>query len=144
MIMQIFLFILVNIFLFKIKPDTISKCIIWIILLLLIPPILIVPSYSIMNKEAHIKMTQEELKEFKAEYYSLEKKDENKEKLQKKEQEIEKIEENLIKNVSEYNEMLEKDRQRFILFRLHFFKEKIILDGIETNNQYIVPDYYKG
>ena len=103
MIMQIFLFILVNIFLFKIKPDTISKCIIWIILLLLIPPILIVPSYSIMNKEAHIKMTQEELKEFKAEYYSLEKKDENKEKLQKKEQEIERIEENLIKNVSEYN-----------------------------------------
>ena len=65
MIMQIFLFILVNIFLFKIKPDTISKCIIWIILLLLIPPILIVPSYSIMNKEAHIKITQEELKEVK-------------------------------------------------------------------------------
>ena len=144
MIIQIFSFILVSIFLFKIKPDTISKSIIWIIFLLLIPPILLIPSHSITNKEAHIKMTQEKLKELKAEYYNLEKKDENKEKLHEKEQEIEKIEEDLIKNVNDYNEILEKDKQRFILFRLHFFKEKIILDGIETNDQYIVPDYYKG
>ena len=144
MIIQIFSFILVSIFLFKIKPDAILKSIIWIILLLLIPLILIVPNYSIMNKETYIINTQEKLKEFKVEYYDLGKKYEDKKKLQKKEQEIEKIEEDLIKNVSEYNEILEKDRQRFILFRLHFFKEKIILDEIETNNQYIVPDYYKG
>ena len=148
MIIQIFLFVLVNIFLFKIKPNTLlnSKiiCAIWIILLLLIPPILIIPSFSIMDKETHIENTQEKIKELKVEYYNLEKKDGNQEKLHEKEQEIEKIEENLIKNVNDYNEILEKDKQRFILFRLHFFKEKIILDGIETNDQYIVPDYYKG
>lgn len=143
MIMQIFLFILINIFLFKIKPNTILKRIIWIILLLLMPSVLLIPCYSIISKEVHIENTQEKLKEFKVEYYDLEKKDENKEKLYKKEQEIEKTEENLIKNVNKYNEILEKDRQHFILFELYFYKEKIILDEMETNNQYIVPDYYK-
>lgn len=144
MIIQIFLFILVNIFLFKNELDTIPKCIIWIILLLLIPPILLIPSSFIINKEAPIENTQEKIKELKVEYYNLEKKDGNQEKLQKKEKEIRRMEEKLIKNVDKYNEILEKDKQRFVLFRLYFFREKIVLDEIKTNNQYVVPDYYKG
>lgn len=144
MIIQIFLFILVNVFLFKIKPNTTLKFIIWIFLLLLIPPILLIPSRFTMNKQTHIENTQEKLKELKVEYYDLEKKDGNQEKLQKKEQEIKKLEEDLIKSVNNYNKMLEKDRQHFILFRLYFFREKIVLDKIETTDQYVVPDYYNG
>ena len=144
MIIQLLLFILVNVFLFKIKPNTILKFIIWIFLLLLIPPILLIPAHSVVNKMEYIENTQEKIKELKVEYYDLEKKDGNQEKLQKKESEIRKMEEKLIKSVDKYNEILEKDKQRFVLFKLYFFREKIVLDEIEITDQYIVPDYYKG
>lgn len=97
---------------------------------------------KLSNIENKINNYKQQILETKVEQYDIENK--GIEEYKKNEEKLMDLYVKYNDEVSNYNNILKKDKEKFVIFRWYFDKEELNLNDFKVTTEFIAPDFYKG